>query len=71
MSSSTSTRVTRQLRHSITHRARHNSFSIPTKETTPVYSHLGTHATSVVNSPKLKIFPVTHECPEPSSDVLP
>ena len=34
-------------------------------------SHLGTRATSVVNSPKLKIFPVTHECPEPSSNVLP
>ena len=77
MSSPTSTRVTRRLPitrrlyRSITHRARCSSFSIPTKETIPVYSHLGAHATSVVNSSKLKIVTVTYECTEPSSAVLP
>ena len=58
--SPTSTRVThrlqitRRLRRSITRRARCSSFSIPTKETIPVYSHLCTHATSTVSSSKIK-----------------
>ena len=47
------------------------NFSVPTKETIQVYSHLGTHATPVVKSSKLKIVTVTYECSEPSSDVLP
>ena len=45
--------------------------SVPTKETMPVYAHLGTHATSAVKSPKFKIVTVTYECSEPSSEVLP
>ena len=57
-SSPTSTCVTRQLRITrrlrVTCRLRHRSFSIPTKETIPVYSHLGTHAMSAVDSPKIK-----------------
>ena len=36
----------------------------------PVYSHLGTHATSVVNSSGSKIVSVTYKCSEPSSDAL-
>ena len=74
-SSPTSTHVTCQLR--ITRRLhvicwlRHRNFSIPTKETIPVYSHLGTHATSAVVSPKWKIVTVTYECTEVSSDTLP
>ena len=62
-SSSTPTRVD--------HRLHCSSFGIPTKETIPVYSHLGTHVTSVVNSSRLKILPVTYECSDPDSDTLP
>ena len=47
------------------------NFSVPTKETIQVYSHLGTHATLAVNSSKLEIVTVTYECSEPSSDMLP
>ena len=47
------------------------NFSVPTKETIQVYSHLGTHATPAVNSSKLEIVTVTYECSEPSSDMLP
>ena len=74
-SSPTSTRVTHRLRITrrlrVTRRLRYRSFSIPTKETIQVYSHLGTHATSVVHSPKLKIVTMTYECTEPSSAALP
>ena len=69
MSSPTSTRVTRRL--CVICRLRHHSFSIPTKETIPVYSHLGTHAMSVVNFSKLEIGTMTYECTEPSSVTLP
>ena len=74
-SSPPTARVTRRLR--ITHRLRvicwlcHRSFSIPTKETIPVYAHLGTHATSAEDFPNLKIVTITYECTEPSSVVLP
>ena len=61
-SSSTPTRVD--------HRLNYSSFGIPTKETIPVYSHLGTHVTSVVNSSRLKILPVTYECLDSDSDTL-
>ena len=54
----------------VTYRLHCNSFSIPTKETIQVYSHLGTHATPTV-SPKLEIVTVTYECSEASSDTLP
>ena len=64
-------RITRRLRCSTTHRAHRRSFSIPTKETTPVYSHLGTHATPAVKSSKFEIVTVTYECSEPSSEALP
>ena len=47
------------------------NFSVPTKKTIQVYSHLGTHATPAVNSSKLKIVTVTYECSEPSPDMLP
>ena len=47
------------------------SFTIPTKETIQVYSHLGTHATPTVNSPRLEIVTITYECSEASSDTLP
>ena len=73
--SSTSTSITRRLR--ITHqlrvicRFRHRNFSVPTKETIPVYAHLGTHAMSAVDSPKGKIVIVTYECTEPPSATLP
>ena len=36
-----------------------------------MYSHLGTHATPAVNSPRLKIVTVTYEFTEASSDTLP
>ena len=68
---STCADFTYRLRHSILHRARHSNFSVPTKETIQVYSHLGTHATPAVNSSKLKIVTMTYECSEPSSDTLP
>ena len=55
----------------VTHRLHCSSFSIPTKETIQVYSHLGTHATPAVDSPKLKIVTITYECLEASSDTLP
>ena len=62
MSSPMSTRVTHRLHNTcrlhVICRLRHCSFSVPTKETKPVYSHLGTHAASVVNSPELKIATV-------------
>ena len=74
-SSPTSTRVTRRLcitrRLCVICRLRHRNFSIPTKETIPVYAHLGTHATSAVDSPKWKIVTMTYECTEPSSAALP
>ena len=38
----------------VTHRLHCSSFSIPTKETIQVYSHLGTHATPTVNSSKIR-----------------
>ena len=69
--SSTSTSITRRLHRSILHRLRHRNFSVPTKETIPVYSHLGTHATPAVKSSKLKIVTVTYECTEPPSATLP
>ena len=47
------------------------SSSIPVNEIIPVYSHLGTHAISVVNSSGSKIIIMTYECVEPSSDSLP
>ena len=46
------------------------NFSVSTKETIQVYSHLGTHATLTVNSSKLEIVTVAYECSEPSSDTL-
>ena len=74
-SSPTSTRVPRQLcitrRLRVICRLRHRNFSVPTKETIPVYAHPGTHATSAVDSPKLKIVTMTYKCTEPSSAVLP
>ena len=70
-SSPTPTCVTRRLCRSITRRLRRSSFSIPTKETTPVYSHLGTHAMPAVDPPKLKIVTITYECSEASSGTLP
>ena len=36
-----------------------------------MYSHLGTHATPAVKSPRLKIVTVTYEFTEASSDTLP
>ena len=36
-----------------------------------MYSHLGAHATSAVNSPRLEIVTITYECSEASSDTLP
>ena len=38
----------------VTHRLHCSSFSIPTKATIQVYSHLGTHATLTMNSSKIK-----------------
>ena len=74
-SSPTSTRVTHRLRITrrlrVICRLRHRNFSVPTKETIPVYTHLGTHATSAVDSPKWKIVTMTYECTELSSAVLP
>ena len=35
-----------------------------------MYSHLGTHATPAVDSPRLEIVTVTYECSETSSDTL-
>ena len=64
-------RITRQLRRSITCRARCSSFSVPTKETMQVYSHPGTYATPAVKSSKFKIVTVTYECSELSSELLP
>ena len=55
----------------VDHRLHCGSFGVPTKTVIPVYSHLGTHATSVVNSPKSKIITMTYECTEPSSAALP
>ena len=55
----------------VTCRLRRSSFSVPTKETIQVYSHLGTHAMPAVNSPRLEIITITYECPEASSDTLP
>ena len=55
----------------VTYRLHSSSFSIPAKETIQVYSHLGTHATLTVSSPKLEIVTVTYECSEASSDTLP
>ena len=55
----------------IDHRLHCSSFGVPAKTIIPVYSHLGTHATSVVNSPKSKIITMTYECTEPSSAALP
>ena len=43
------------------HRLYFSSSSIPVKEIIPVYSHLGTHAMSVVNSSGSKIVTVTYE----------
>ena len=54
-----------------TYRLHRSSFSIPTKKIIQLYSHLGTHATLTVSSPKLKIVTVTYECSEASSDTLP
>ena len=54
-----------------TYRLHCSSFSIPTKETIQVYSHLGTHAMPTVSSLKLEIVTVTYECSEASSDTLP
>ena len=39
--------------------------------TIPVYSHLGTHAMSAVDSPKLRIVTITYECSETSPGTLP
>ena len=55
----------------VTYRLHCSSFTIPTKETIQVYSHLGTHAMPAVNSPRLKIDAVTYEFTEVSSDTLP
>ena len=55
----------------VTYQLRRSSFTIPTKETIQVYSHLGTHATPAMDSPRLKIVTVTYECSEASSDTLP
>ena len=55
----------------VTYRLCRSSFSVPTKETIQVYSHLGTHATPAVNSPRLEIVTITYECSEASSDTLP
>ena len=55
----------------VAHRLRCSNFSVPTKETIQVYSHLGTHATPAVDSPRLKIVTITYECSEASSDTLP
>ena len=55
----------------VTYQLRRSSFSIPTKETIQVYSHLGTHAMPAVNSPRLEIVTITYECSETSSDTLP
>ena len=38
----------------IAYRLHCRGFSIPTKETIPVYSHLGTHATPAANSSKIR-----------------
>ena len=54
----------------VNHRLHCSSFGVPAKTIIPVYSHLGTHATSVVNSPKSKIITMTYECTEPSSAAL-
>ena len=43
----------------------------PSLQTIEVYSHIGTHATPAVDSPKLKIVTVTYEFSEASSDTLP
>ena len=71
----TSTHVTRRLRITcrlrVICRLRHRNFSIPTKETIPVYAHLGTHSTSAVDSAKWKVVTMTYECTEPSSTALP
>ena len=75
MSSPTSTHVTHRLRITrrlrVICRLRHRNFTVPTKEIIPVYAHLGTHATSAMDSPKWKIVTMTYECTEPSSAVLP
>ena len=55
----------------VDHRLHCGGSGVPTKETIPVYSHMGTPVTSVVNSSKLEIFPVTYECSDPDSDTLP
>ena len=55
----------------VTYQLHCSSFSIPTKETIQVYSHLGTHAMPAVDSPRLKIVTITYECSEASSDALP
>ena len=48
----------------VAHRLHCSSFSIPTKETIQVYSHLSTRATPAVDTPKLKIVTVTYEFAE-------
>ena len=45
----------------VDHRLHCSSFGVPAKTIIPVNSHLGTHATSVVNSPKSKIITMTYE----------
>ena len=55
----------------VTYRLHHGSSTIPTRETIEVYSHIGTHATPAVDSPRLKIVTVTYEFSEASSDTLP
>ena len=54
----------------IDHRLYFSSSSIPVKEIIPVYSHLGAHAISDVDTSGSKIIIVTYECVEPSSDPL-
>ena len=55
----------------VTYRLHRGSFTIPTKETIEVYSHIGTHATPAVDSPRLKTITVTYEFSRASSDTLP
>ena len=55
----------------VSYRLNRGSFTIPKKETVEVYSHIGTHATPAVGSPRLKIVTVTYEFSEASSDTLP
>ena len=55
----------------VTHRLDCGSFTIPTKKTIEVYSHIGTHARPAVDPPRLKIVTITYDFSEASCDTLP